>query len=42
MEMAARLIKGEKLEKTTLTDIVTIKAGDNATAEKYEYKADCM
>jgi ribose transport system substrate-binding protein len=42
MEMAARLIKGEKLEKTTLTDIVIIKAGDNAMAEKYEYKADCM
>jgi hypothetical protein len=31
MESAARLIKGDKLGKTTLTEIVTIKAGDTAT-----------
>ena len=41
MESAAKLIKGDKLEKTTLTEIVTIKSGDAATAEKYEYKGDC-
>jgi ribose transport system substrate-binding protein len=42
MQTAAKLIKGERVDKTTLTELVTIKAGDNATAEKYEYKADCM
>jgi ribose transport system substrate-binding protein len=41
MESAAKLIKGGKLDKTTLTEIVTIKAGDTATADKYEYKGDC-
>jgi ribose transport system substrate-binding protein len=41
MESAAKLIKGDKLEKTTLTEIVTIKSGDAATAAKYEYKGDC-
>ena len=41
MEFAAKLLKGDKLDKTTLTGIVTIKAGDNATADKYEYKGDC-
>jgi ribose transport system substrate-binding protein len=42
MESAAKLIKGDKLAKTTLTQIVTIKSGDAATAEKYEYKGDCQ
>jgi ribose transport system substrate-binding protein len=41
MESAAKLIKGNTLDKTTLTEIVTIKAGDTATADKYEYKGDC-
>jgi ribose transport system substrate-binding protein len=41
MESAAKLIKGDKLDKTTLTEIVTITAGDTATADKYEYKGDC-
>ncbi|MGB7976444.1 MAG: ABC transporter substrate-binding protein [Roseiarcus sp.] len=41
MESAAKLLKGDKLDKTTLTEIVTIKAGDAATADKYEYKGDC-
>jgi ribose transport system substrate-binding protein len=41
MESAAKLLKGDKLDKTTLTEIVTIKTGDNATADKYEYKGDC-
>lgn len=42
MEAAAKLIAGGSLDKTTLTEIVTIKAGDTAAAEKYEYKADCQ
>jgi ribose transport system substrate-binding protein len=42
MEMASRLIKGETPAKTTLTDLKAIAAGDTASAEKYEYKADCM
>ncbi|HZZ60006.1 MAG TPA: ABC transporter substrate-binding protein [Roseiarcus sp.] len=41
MESAAKVIKGDKLAKTTLTQIVTVKSGDAATAEKYEYKGDC-
>jgi ribose transport system substrate-binding protein len=41
MEAAAKLIGGGSLDKTTLTEIVTIKAGDTAAAEKYEYKGDC-
>jgi ribose transport system substrate-binding protein len=42
MEAAAKLIKGQSLEKTTLTEIATIKAGETAVAEKYEYKGDCQ
>jgi ribose transport system substrate-binding protein len=42
MKSAAKLIKGDKLAKTTLTQIVTVKSGDAATAEKYEYKGDCQ
>jgi len=42
MQSAADLIAGKSLPKTTLTEIVVIKAGDAATAEKYEYKGDCM
>jgi ribose transport system substrate-binding protein len=41
MESAAKLVRGQRLDKTTLTEIVTIKAGDTATADKYEYKGDC-
>jgi ribose transport system substrate-binding protein len=41
MASAAKLLKGEKLAKTTLTEIVTIKAGDAAMADKYEYRGDC-
>ena len=41
MEAAAKLIDGNPLGKTTLTDLVMIKPGDTAAAEKYEYKADC-
>ncbi|WP_182422247.1 ABC transporter substrate-binding protein [Aureimonas sp. ME7] len=42
MEAAAKLIKGETLPATTLTEIVTIKAGENEKADQYEYVADCM
>lgn len=42
MQKAADLIAGKSLDKTTFTKIVTIKAGDEADADKYEYKADCM
>ena len=42
MESAAKLIKGQSLEKTTLTEIATVKDGDAATAAKYEYKGDCQ
>ena len=42
MEAAAKLIKGETLPETTLTEIVTIKAGEDAKADQYEYVADCM
>ncbi|SHO65623.1 ribose transport system substrate-binding protein [Pseudoxanthobacter soli DSM 19599] len=42
IEVADALMKGKTLDKVTLTEIVTIKAGDHATADKYEYKADCM
>jgi len=41
MESAKKLIKGQSLPKTTLTEIVTIKTGDTAQAAKYEYKGDC-
>ena len=41
MEAAAKLIKGQSLDKTTLTEIATIESGDSAMAAKYEYKGDC-
>ncbi len=41
MEAAAKLLKGQSLEKTMLTEIATIKAGDTAAAQRYEYKGDC-
>ncbi len=42
MESADKLIKGQSLEKTTLTEIATIKSDDTAAADKYEYKGDCQ
>jgi len=42
MQAAAKLIAGQSLDKTTLTAIVAIKSGDTASADKYEYKGDCM
>lgn len=41
MEVADKLLKGDKVDKTTMTEIKVIHAGDNATADKYEYKAGC-
>lgn len=41
MEAAAKLVKGEHLQKTTLTEIVTITSGEKTKAVKYEYKGDC-
>ena len=42
MDAAAKLIKGQTLDHTTLTEIATVKSGDTAMAEKYEYKGDCQ
>jgi ribose transport system substrate-binding protein len=41
MQKAAELIDGKRLDKKTMTEIVAIKAGDHANADRYEYKADC-
>ena len=42
MEIAAKLIKGEKVDKLTLTEIATIMADEHEKADKYEYKGDCQ
>lgn len=42
MQKAAELINGKTLDKKTMTEIVAIRTGDQATADKYEYKANCM
>jgi ribose transport system substrate-binding protein len=41
METASKLIKGESVEKTILTDLVVIGPGESEKADKYEYKAGC-
>lgn len=41
MESAKALIDGKTLEKTILTELVLIKPGETAQANKYEYKANC-
>lgn len=41
MEIAAKLMKGEKVDKLTLTEIATIMADEHAKADQYEYKGDC-
>ena len=38
----AALINGEKLDKVTMTEIVTITADQPDLADKYEYIADCI
>jgi ribose transport system substrate-binding protein len=41
MESAAKLIKGQELDKTTITEIVVIDKGNGAMAQKYEYQGNC-
>jgi len=41
METAKKLIAGEQVEPKTLTDLVVVQKGDNAKADKYEYKGGC-
>jgi len=42
MEIADKLIAGKAVDKVTLTEIATIKAGEHDKADKYEYKGDCQ
>ena len=41
METASKLMKGESVEKTILTELVVIGPGESDKADKYEYKAGC-
>ncbi len=41
METGKKLIAGEQVEPKTLTDLVVVHKGDNANADKYEYKGGC-
>jgi ribose transport system substrate-binding protein len=41
METAAKLIKGQSVPRTQLTELVVIGPGESAKADKYEYKANC-
>lgn len=41
MQAAAALMQGKPVDKVILTHIVTIKAGDTATADRYEYRGNC-
>lgn len=41
MEIAKKLIDGQSVNKVTLTEIATITAGEDAKADKYEYKGNC-
>jgi ribose transport system substrate-binding protein len=41
METASKLIKGDSVEKTILTDLVVIGPGESDKADQYEYKAGC-
>lgn len=41
METAKKLIGGDQVESKTLTDLVVVHKGDDANADKYEYKGDC-
>lgn len=42
MEIADKLIKGETVDKLTLTEIATIMGDEHDKADKYEYKGDCQ
>lgn len=41
METAKKLIAGGQVEPKTLTDLVVVRKGDTANADKYEYKGNC-
>ena len=41
METAKKLIAGDQVEPKILTDLVVVRKGDNANADKYEYKGGC-
>lgn len=41
METAKKLIAHQQVEQKTLTDLVVVHKGDNANADKYEYKGAC-
>lgn len=41
MQTAEKLIKGQSVDKTILTELVVIGPGDTAKADQYEYKAGC-
>ena len=41
MDTAKKLIDGDQVEPKILTDLVVVRKGDNANADKYEYKGDC-
>jgi ribose transport system substrate-binding protein len=41
MQLAAKLLQGDQVEKTTLTPIMIIRTGEIEKADQYEYKADC-
>jgi len=41
MDIAKKLLEGQKVDKTTMTEIKVIHAGDNTAADNYEYKAGC-
>lgn len=41
VEIAKTLLDGQAAEKEAKADTVVIKAGENAKADRYEYKSDC-
>ena len=41
MQTASKLIKGQSVKRTILTDLIVIGPGEDAKADKYEYKAGC-
>ncbi|HEX6444111.1 MAG TPA: ABC transporter substrate-binding protein [Streptosporangiales bacterium] len=41
VQLASKLMKGQSVPKTKLTQLVTITAGENAKADKYEYRSTC-
>ena len=42
IDVAAKLLAGKPVEKTTLTDIIAITTAEPEKADRYEYKADCL